>query len=139
MNRSAAPGASESGFATVWVLAAMAVLTAVTGVVVAVGVAALDRHRAAAAADAVALKVALDAIAGPAVACRDGAFLGRLDGARLIRCVLDGAVATVTVAVALPGPLARLGPAVGTARAGPASDMDPPWNPPRDDFVARPR
>jgi secretion/DNA translocation related TadE-like protein len=117
--------APDSGFATVWVLAAMAILAAVTGVVVAVGVATLDRHRAAAAADAVALKVALDAIDGPAVACRDGAFLGRLNGARLTRCVLDGAVATVTVTVSLPGPLARLGPAVGTARAGPASDAPP--------------
>lgn len=113
----------DSGYATVWLVAAMAVVGVAAGVAISVGVVALERHRAAAAADAVALKVAMAAIDGPAVACRDGAAIGRLDGATLTTCQLAGSIATVEVTVRLPGPLARFGVATGRARAGPAGDI----------------
>jgi secretion/DNA translocation related TadE-like protein len=114
---------SDQGFATVWVVAAMAVVVAAATVAIGVGVASVERHRAAAAADAVALAAALDAIQGQAAACRDGGEIGQLDGAVVSRCVLTGPVADVAVAVRLPGPLVVLGPAIGRARAGPASEL----------------
>jgi secretion/DNA translocation related TadE-like protein len=111
----------DPGFATVWVVMAMAVVTAAATTMISVGVAFYERHRAAAAADAVALKAALESVEGQAVACRDGEALGRLDGATVTRCVLDGSIAEVEVEVRLPGGLAAIGPATGRARAGPAS------------------
>jgi secretion/DNA translocation related TadE-like protein len=104
----------------------MAAVVAAALAMMAVGVVVAQRHRAAAAADAVALKVALESIEGPAIACRDGGVLGRLDGAGLGRCVLDGSVAEVDVEVPLPGVLKVLGPATGRARAGPVSIAAPP-------------
>lgn len=117
---------NDRGFATVWVVTSMALVAAAAGVAISYGAATLERHRAAAAADAVALAVALRAVEGPTAACRAGAALGRLDGARVTRCGLQGPVADVAVAVRLPGPLAALGPAIGRARAGPASSQVSP-------------
>lgn len=99
----------------------MALVAATAGMAICYGAATLERHRAAAAADAVALDVAIRALDGPMSACRAGAALGRVDGAEVTRCDLQGAVADIVVTVRLPGLLARLGPAIGTARAGPAS------------------
>jgi secretion/DNA translocation related TadE-like protein len=99
----------------------MAVVVVTAAVAVGFGVTVVQRHRAAAAADAAALTVALRAIDGASAACRAGEAIAHLDGATVTRCVLDGADAEVAVAVRLPGPLTRLGPAVGRARAGPAS------------------
>jgi secretion/DNA translocation related TadE-like protein len=113
----------QAGFATVWVVTAMAVVAVAAAVAMSVGVATVERHRAAAAADAVALSVALDAISGQTAACSAGGTLGRLNGAVLTRCMVNGSVAEVAVAVRLPGPLAALGPATGRARAGPASEL----------------
>jgi secretion/DNA translocation related TadE-like protein len=111
----------DGGFATVWVITAMGLVAAAAAAAMCIGVAIVERHRAAAAADAVALVVALHATDGPTAACQEGIALARIDGARLRRCELQGAVSQVSVAVALPGVLARLGPATGRARAGPAS------------------
>jgi secretion/DNA translocation related TadE-like protein len=119
--RSERQRAADSGFATVWVLTAMVAVIATAAAMIAVGVAIYERHRAADAADAVALKVALDAVQGPAVACRDGAALGRLDGAAVSRCTLNGSISEVEVTVRLPAVLRLLGVATGRARAGPAS------------------
>jgi secretion/DNA translocation related TadE-like protein len=116
----------DHGFATVWVVMAIAIVTAAAGAMIAVGIAVYERHRAAAAADAVALKAALESLDGPTVACRDGAALGRLDGAVVSRCVLDGSIADVEVTIRLPGVLAAIGPATGRARAGPASITSAP-------------
>jgi secretion/DNA translocation related TadE-like protein len=116
----------DGGFATVWVVLSMALVAATAGMAICYGAATLERHRADAAADAVALEVALRALDGPAIACRRGATLGQLDGAEIIRCELDGAVADIVVAVRLPGPLSWLGPASGEARAGPASEAITP-------------
>jgi secretion/DNA translocation related TadE-like protein len=119
----------DDGFATVWVVTAMAIVVASAATALCFGAAALERHRADAAADAVALAVALRAVDGPPGACLAGGALARLDGATLTRCGLQGAIADVVVAVRLPGLLARLGPAVGRARAGPASSTRPPPRP----------
>jgi secretion/DNA translocation related TadE-like protein len=113
--------ARDSGFATVWVITAMALVAAAAGVASCYGMAIVQRHRAAAAADAVALAVALRAVDGPAAACSGGVALARLDGGVLTGCQLQGSVAQVSVAVPLPGVLAALGPATARARAGPAS------------------
>jgi secretion/DNA translocation related TadE-like protein len=112
----------DRGYATVWLVTAIAVVCVAAGVAVSVGVVTLERHRAAAAADAVALKVAMAAVQGTEVACRDGAAIGRLDGATLTGCRLSGSVASVEVTVRLPGPFARFGVATGRARAGPAGE-----------------
>jgi secretion/DNA translocation related TadE-like protein len=116
----------DGGFATVWVVTSMALVAATTGMALCYGAATLERHRANAAADAVALDVALRAVDGPTSACQAGAVLARLDGAEVTRCDLHGAVADIVVAVRLPGPLTRLGPAIGAARAGPASEAVSP-------------
>jgi secretion/DNA translocation related TadE-like protein len=105
----------------VWVVAAIALVVAATVVAFGYAVATLERHRAAAAADASALAAALDAVRGPGVACSDAAALARRNDASVSRCELAGSVAEVTVSVRLPGVLAGFGPAIGVARAGPAS------------------
>jgi secretion/DNA translocation related TadE-like protein len=114
---------TDPGFATIWVITAIALVAVAAGVAVCYGGAAFERHRAAAAADAVALAVALDAVQGQVAACRTGAALGRLDGAEVTNCELDGAIADIAVGVQLPGPLARFGLATGHARAGPVSAL----------------
>jgi secretion/DNA translocation related TadE-like protein len=116
----------DNGFATVWVVTAMAIVAVSAATALCFGAAILERHRADAAADAVALSVALRAVDGPSAACLAGSALASLDGATLTRCDLQGAVSDVVVAVRLPGLLAPLGPAVGRARAGPVSSTQPP-------------
>jgi secretion/DNA translocation related TadE-like protein len=111
----------DAGFATVWVVTAMALVAAAAAVALCYGAAIVQRHRAGAAADAVALVVALRAIDGQPAACRAGALLGRLDGGDVERCEVQGPISDVTVSVRLPGVLARLGSATARARAGPAS------------------
>lgn len=110
---------SERGFATLWVVTAMTLVGAATAVALWYGAAVVERHRAATAADAVVLDVALKSIQGPVAACRDGGVLGRQNGARLVRCELLGSIADVSVTVRLPGLLARFGAATARARAGP--------------------
>src|SRR5580692_9517520 len=65
----------DAGFATVWVVTAMALVAAAAAVALCYGAAIVQRHRAGAAADAVALVVALRAIDGQPAACRAGALL----------------------------------------------------------------
>jgi secretion/DNA translocation related TadE-like protein len=114
------PG-TDAGYATVWVVTAMAVVAVAAGAAIGDGVAVVARHRAEAAADAAALAVALRATDGSFAACASGAALARANGGQLTSCDLLGAFAQVVVAVRLPGPLAKFGPATGQARAGPAS------------------
>jgi secretion/DNA translocation related TadE-like protein len=123
MNQRESAGHGDLGFATVWVVTAMAVVAAAAAVAISIGVATVERHRAAVAADVVALDAALNAVRGSAVACNVGGALGRLDGASVTRCALDGPVAEVEVAVRLPGALGAFGPAIGRAKAGPASEV----------------
>jgi secretion/DNA translocation related TadE-like protein len=111
----------EDGSATVYVLIAIVLVMALTAVVLAVAVATRARHRATAAADAAALAAAGSALGGPDAACRHGAELAAVNQGRLVRCAVADAIADVTVAVPLPGALRFLGPAIGRARAAPAS------------------
>jgi secretion/DNA translocation related TadE-like protein len=112
---------ADDGFATVWVVTAMALVAVATVAAIGYGAATFERHRASAAADAAALATALEAVQGPVVACHQGDSLARLDGATVTRCALQGSVADVEVSIRLPGVLARFGSATGRARAGPAS------------------
>jgi len=111
----------DEGSATIWIVAAIAVVAVMTGAVLSVGVVMVDRHRAAAAADEAALAVAAASIDGPPAACAWGTRIARLDGAALRRCDLVDAIATVETRIELPGWLRRFGAAVGRARAGPVS------------------
>ncbi|HTR69208.1 MAG TPA: Rv3654c family TadE-like protein [Mycobacteriales bacterium] len=111
----------DAGFATVWVIAAMALVLATAVAAIGYGLLALARHRAGNAADSAALAAALDAPAGPVAACAAAGELASRDGARLTGCTLDGSVAGVVVSVSIRGPFARFGPAVGRARAGPSA------------------
>jgi secretion/DNA translocation related TadE-like protein len=111
----------DQGSATIWMVAAIAIVAMITGTMLSVGVVMVDRHRAAAAADEAALAVAAASIQGPPAACASGNRIAHLDGAALDRCDLADAIATVEARVALPGWLARFGSAIGRARAGPAS------------------
>ncbi len=127
-----APGRGERGFATVWVITSMALVTVIAGVAICFGLALVQQRRAAAAADAAALSAALLAVQGPAVACQSGAAIARRDGAIVMHCELREADAYVVVAVALPPPIGWLGPAVGRARAGPVGEA-PGSSPAGDD------
>jgi secretion/DNA translocation related TadE-like protein len=111
----------DVGSATIWMVAAIAIVAMLTGVVLSVGVVMVERHRAATAADEAALAVAAASINGPTAACAWGTRIARLDGAALSRCRLVDAIATVEARIELPGWLRRFGTAVGQARAGPAS------------------
>lgn len=109
----------DEGAATVLVLALAVVLVLVGAVLVAAGSAVLARHRAQSAADLGALAAAQLALDGPASACSAAGAVVRAVGARLGQCRLQGADAVVAVEVDLPGRLRSLGPARGSARAGP--------------------
>jgi secretion/DNA translocation related TadE-like protein len=121
----------QTGSATIWMVSAIAVVVMMAVAAIGVGSVVLARHRAGNAADAAALAAAADAIDGPAAACARGAAIARLDGARLISCSLQDAVAAVRVTVALPrairalaartGEVGTLSDASGQARAGPVS------------------
>jgi secretion/DNA translocation related TadE-like protein len=113
---------ADGGYATVWVVAAIAVVVAAGVIASGFGTAVVERHHAAAAADAAALEVALRSIAGRPAACRSGAAIAQLNGATLRRCDLHDAIAEVVVEVRLRGVLSVFGSAEGRARAGPASE-----------------
>jgi secretion/DNA translocation related TadE-like protein len=111
----------DAGSATIWMVAVIAVVAMVTGVVLSVGTVMVERHRAAIAADEAALAVAAAALDGATGACARGSQIARLDGAELSRCELADAIAVVETRIELPGWLAQFGSAVGRARAGPSS------------------
>jgi len=117
---------ADDGVATVWaaiaVAALVAVLSAMLGLVAAIG----GRHRAEAAADLAALAAAGQAVRGEAVACGRAAGVATGTGARLVRCRVGGGEAVVEVEVALH--LALLGgvTARARARAGPVEQPSMP-------------
>ncbi|MBD0838831.1 Rv3654c family TadE-like protein [Streptomyces sp. TRM68416] len=106
---------SDRGSATVWSVAALAVLCVVFGVVLALGQAVVTRHRAAGGADLAALAAAYHWAEGPAAACARADRAARAQGTRLVRCALVGDISDVTAASGR-GPFA----AEVRARAGPA-------------------
>ncbi|WP_162833187.1 Rv3654c family TadE-like protein [Streptomyces sp. CB09001] len=124
-------GASDQGSATVWSVAAIAVLCVVFGVVLALGQAVVARHRAAGGADLAALAAADEWAQGATTACERAGRVARAQEVRLVRCVLTGQISDVTAASGR-GPFtaevrARAGPAPLTAPAPPAP---PPSVPP---------
>ena len=105
---------SDRGSATVWSLAAIAVLCVVFGAVLALGQAVLARHRAAGGADLAALAAADHWADGEAAACARAGRVARAQGARVVRCTVAGEVSDVTAASG-QGPFT----AEVRARAGP--------------------
>ncbi|MGW0735375.1 Rv3654c family TadE-like protein [Streptomyces sp. NPDC002851] len=88
----------------------------VFGAVLLMGQAVLVRHRAGGAADLAALAAADHALRGQRAACSGAGRVARAQGAEVVRCVVRGEVADVTVRV-------RAGPfnSAVRSRAGPAS------------------
>ncbi|MFD5311549.1 Rv3654c family TadE-like protein [Streptomyces ardesiacus] len=113
--------APDRGSATVWSVAAIAVLCLVFGVVLALGQAVVARHRAAGGADLAALAVADHWAEGGTAACDRADRVARAQGTRLVRCALTGQVSDVTAASGR-GPFT----AEIRARAGPAATPPPP-------------
>ncbi|GAA4993390.1 Rv3654c family TadE-like protein [Streptomyces siamensis] len=109
-------GASDAGSATVWTVGAITALCVVFGAVLAMGQAVVVRHRAAGAADLAALAAADHWMDGGTGACALADRVARAQGARLVRCGVEGEVSDVTAASGR-GPFA----AEVRARAGPAA------------------
>ena len=112
---------SDSGFASVVILALVAVLVLVGGLAVSLGSLAVTRHRAAAAADLSALAGALHVVEGPAAACRVASRIAHAQGAFLEACDVTGGLVLIRVTVRPSGFLATWGVVRATARAGPAA------------------
>ncbi|MDX3456173.1 flp pilus-assembly TadE/G-like family protein [Streptomyces sp. ME02-8801-2C] len=94
---SSRPVRSDRGSATVWSVGAIAVLCVVFGVVLAMGQAAVARHRAAAGADLAALAAADHWTEGAGAACARADRVAAAQGTRLARCALVGEVSDLTV------------------------------------------
>ncbi|QDI73293.1 hypothetical protein CD934_16645 [Streptomyces calvus] len=120
-----APGRrSDRGSATVWSVGAIAVLCVVFGAVAALGHAVVVRHRAAGGADLAALAAADHWARGGTAACARADRVARVQGTRLVRCVIVGEVSDVSVSSGR-GPFA----VEVRARAGPAGPTQPPLPP----------
>ncbi|MFE5257646.1 Rv3654c family TadE-like protein [Streptomyces coelicoflavus] len=117
--------APDRGSATVWSVAAIAVLSLVFGVVLALGQAVVARHRAAGGADLAALAAADHWAEGGTAACDRADRVARAQGVRLVRCVLTGQVSDVTAASGREPFTAEV-----RARAGPATPTSPAPRPP---------
>ncbi|MFD7436498.1 Rv3654c family TadE-like protein [Streptomyces sp. NPDC059861] len=113
-------GDGDRGSATVWSVGAIAVLCVVFGVLLALGQAAVSRHRAAGGADLAALAAADHWAEGPGAACARAERAARDQGTRLVRCAIVGEVSDVTAASGR-GPFT----VEVRARAGPAEAADP--------------
>lgn len=109
----------DRGSATVYVLAAAAVVLAAGGVGAEVGAAVVARHRAASAADLAALAAASTALRG-GPACAVAGRVVRANAGQLAGCQLIGPDAVVTAEVAPAGIGRSWGTARVSARAGPA-------------------
>ncbi|HET7529592.1 MAG TPA: Rv3654c family TadE-like protein [Mycobacteriales bacterium] len=120
----------DSGSATVLVLAVCAVLAGTGAVLAGWGLAAVTRERAGLVADAAALAGAAQVTAGPGPACRVAAEVAASNGGRLLDCRVAGAIVTVQARTSPPPWIAWAGPAVGRARAGPATDAEKAEEPP---------
>ncbi|OWA14903.1 hypothetical protein B9W64_16580 [Streptomyces sp. CS159] len=118
--RNAVRAVPDRGSATVWSVAAVAVLCLVFGVVLALGQAVVARHRAAGGADLAALAAADHWAEGGTAACDRADRVARAQGVRLVRCVLTGQVSDVTAASGREPFTAEI-----RARAGPATPASP--------------
>jgi secretion/DNA translocation related TadE-like protein len=93
---------SESGSATVVVLACVLVCVVTGGIWLASGRAALARQRAETAADLAALAGAQSVAGGAAAPCAAAGVAAAANGGRLLACAVAGEKVTVTVAVSRP-------------------------------------
>ncbi|MGW0967971.1 Rv3654c family TadE-like protein [Streptomyces sp. NPDC002516] len=112
---------SDRGSATVWAVGAIAVLCAVFGAVLSMGQVVVVRHRAAGAADLAALAAADHWSDGGASACARAERVALAQGARLVRCEIEGQISDVTAASGT-GPIT----AEVRSRAGPPGLAEPP-------------
>jgi secretion/DNA translocation related TadE-like protein len=96
------------------------VLCVVFGALLAMGQAVVVRHRAAGAADLAALAAADHWAEGTRAACATAGRVARAQGARLVRCAIEGDVSDVTAASGR-GPF----DAEARARAGPPGGPAP--------------
>ncbi|MFE1286286.1 Rv3654c family TadE-like protein [Streptomyces sp. NPDC058751] len=111
-------GSCDRGSATVWTVGAIAVLCAVFGAVLSMGQAVVVRHRAAGAADLAALAAADHWSDGGTAACARADRVARAQGARLVRCEVEGQISDVTASSGT-GPIT----AEVRSRAGPVESM----------------
>ncbi|WP_329275082.1 Rv3654c family TadE-like protein [Streptomyces sp. NBC_01451] len=88
---------SDRGSATVWSVGAVAVLCVVFGVLLAVGQAAVARHRAAAGADLAAFAAADHWTEGAEQACARADRVAAAQKTRLVRCAMVGETSDLTV------------------------------------------
>lgn len=104
----------DAGLASVWVAAVAMASCVIFAALLAMGQVVMARHRAGGAADLAALAAADHALQGEAVACGLARKVGSAQGARVVRCGVEGEFAEVA-AEARAGPYAlRV-----RARAGP--------------------
>jgi secretion/DNA translocation related TadE-like protein len=113
--------AGDDGAGTVLVLAVVLAALLLATAVAVLGTAVVARHRAAGVADLAALAAA-DVLLGRTAGdpCAAAASVAAAGGAALARCTPAGQEVVVEVRVDVRGVLAGLGPARGSARAGPA-------------------
>lgn len=120
------PGAGrDGGFASIVMLSLSGVLALVASVLVALGVVAVTRQRAATAADMGALAAAERVLQGTVTACAAAARVVVAVGGAVTSCRIVGADALIDVTVRAAGPLGRFGSARGHARAGPVRPRPP--------------
>ncbi len=119
-----APGrkAADRGAATVWTVGGLALLMAVTTVMVWFCAAVVTRHRAASAADLAALAAAGKVVDGERRACGRARRVAEEMSVVLRSCRLSGWDALVEVVAVPPGVLGHFGSAAARARAGPVEE-----------------
>ena len=117
---------ADRGSASVYVLAAAAVVLLAGEAGATVGSAVVARHRAASAADLGALAAAARVVFGPGSACVTATRVVHANGARLDACRFDGPASLVTASAQPAGPALRWGRASVSARAGPVGGIGGP-------------
>ena len=110
---------ADRGAASVWAAGGIAALLLLAGLIVAVGSAAVTRHRAAGAADLAALAAAAYAVSGQESACARAGWVATNMRVELTACRLRGWDAEVEIAAQPPDLLLGFGSATAKARAGP--------------------
>ncbi|MFD7917762.1 Rv3654c family TadE-like protein [Streptomyces sp. NPDC059740] len=114
----------DAGFATVWTACTALALCTVLAAVLAMAQVVVARHRAGAAADLAALAAADTALLGPDQACRRAKAVSLAQGARVVRCGLDGEVADVEAESSTGRFTVRV-----RSRAGPPQEKSTPGGP----------
>ena len=110
---------NDRGSATVWAAGGIAAMLLTVGLVVAIGAAAITRHRASAAADLAALAAAAHAIEGEGSACARAGWVADQMQAHMVVCRLRGWDAEVEITARPPDLVLGFGSATAHARAGP--------------------